>query len=247
MVMEKRGEEMAKIGSMDLEAKCSTRKSSSLNVEPCLRVEELLKSCKLESLEGMKCGFDQWKYLSCPFSIKVGFAIDKLHIPPTEMEQMLYHLEFYNLATHTLTENEFQVVFSLAPVDYHFRQALQEHNKQCPVFFVSGFKGMIKIISFYKENKVDNECVIELMHWLQFMITRHHEIRAYFDFCADCEFNTPNKCRFWEDVSHSIKPLLSIKDENDCADAIRGYLKGLEILCKIPKSLEGLRQRRELK
>ena len=247
MLMEKRGEEMAKIGMMDLEEKGSPKEKPFFNVEPCLKVEDLLKSYKLESLEDWVCIFDHMTYQRCLISTKICFIVMDLELPQPEIEQMLHHVEFYKLATRTLTENEFRVVYPLSSVDYHFRQALREHNKQCPVFFVRGFEEMVKAISFYKENKVDNESVIESMHWLRFMITRHHEIRAYFDFCADCECNTPDKCRFWEEISHSIKPLLAIREESDCADAIRGYLKGLEIRCKIPKSLEGLRQLRELK
>jgi len=247
MVMEKRGEEMAKIGCVDLKEETSPKEKSLLNIELCLKVEELIKSYKLESLEDWVCIFDHMTYQRCLISTKICFIVMDLELPQPEIEQMLHHVEFYKLATRTLTENEFRVVYHLSSVDYHFREPLREHNKQCPVFFVKGYEGMVRSISFYQENKVDDEYVIEFNKWLVYMIERHHEIRTYFDFCNGCEHNTVEKCKFWENVSQSLQSTLSLSNEGDCADAIRKYLAGLEIACKIPTSLTDLGGRQYVK
>ena len=233
---------MTKINRVDVREETSPKEKSLFNVEPCLKVEELLKSYKLESLEKFACNFDRMKDQCCALSAMIGFAITNLKLPQSEIEQMLYHVEFYKLATHTLTENEIQVVMPLSSVDCHFRQALQEHNKKCPVFFVSGYGEMIKPISFYTENKVEDEYIIDFNNWLVYMIERHHEIRTFFDFCAECEHDAVGKCKFWENASQSLQQIRSTSTGAECASETRGYLRGLEIRCKIPKSLDELKR-----
>ena len=231
---------MAKVNCVDLKEETSPKEKSPLNVEPCLKVEELIKSYKLESLENRACIFDYMTDQRCLISTKFCFTVMDLELPQSEIEQMLHHVEFYKLATHTLTENEFRVVCPLSSVDYHFREPLRNHNKQCSVFFVSGLGGMVKAISFFSENKLNHEDVIEFANWLVYMIERHHEIRTFFDFCAECEHNTMEKCKFWENVSQSLQQIRSALTEAERAGEIRKYLKGIEIQCKIPKSLEEL-------
>ena len=233
---------VTKIDCMDEEVKTSSKGKSLLSVEPCLKVEELIKSYKLESLENRACIFEYMTDQRCLISTKICFTIIDLELPQSEIEQMLHHVEFYKLATRTLTENEFQVVFPLTSVDYHFRQPLREHNKQCPVFFVSGYEGMVKSIAFYQENKVEDEYIIDFNDWLVNMIERHHEIRTFFNFCVECEHNAVEKCKFWEDVSQSLQQIRSTLTEEESANETRQYLKGLEIHCKIPKSLDELKQ-----
>ncbi len=231
-----------KINWVNIREGVSNIEKSLLNVEPCLRVEELIKSYKLESLENRACIFDAMTNQRCLISIKICFTVMDLELPQSEIEQMLYHIEFYKLAPHTLTENEFRVVYPLSSVDYHFREPLREHNKQCPVFFVKGYEGMVRSISFYQKNKVDDEYIIDFNNWLVYMIARHHEIRSFFDFCGECEHNAVGRCKFWEDVSQSLQQIRSSLTDMECASETRKYLKGLEIQCKIPKALEELKQ-----
>jgi len=233
---------MTKTDCVSLKEKTSLKKKSPLNVEPCLKVEELIQSYKLESLENRACIFDAMTDQRCLVSTKIGFTLMDLELPQSEIEQMLHHVEFYKLATRTLTENEFRVVFPLSSVDYHFREPLREHNKQCPVFFVKGYEGMARSISFYQKNKVGDEYIIDFNNWLVYMIARHHEIRTFFDFCGECKHNTVGKCKFWEDVSQSLQQIRLTLPDVECASETRKYLKGLEIRCKIPKSLEELKQ-----
>ena len=89
MVMEKRGEEMAKIGCVDLEEKNIQKDECILNVEPCLKVEELLQSYERKSLGDMGCSFDRLNNRSCLLSAKLCFAITDLKLSETEIEQML--------------------------------------------------------------------------------------------------------------------------------------------------------------
>lgn len=231
---------MAKINCMDVKEETSAKKKSLLSVEPCLRVEELIKSYKLESLENRACIFDYMTAQRCLISTKICFIVMDLELPPSEIEQMLHHVEFYKLATHTLTEDEFRVVYPLSSADYHFREPLRDHNKQCSVFFVKGVGEMVRAISFFSENELDHEEVIEFAKWLVYMIARHHEIRTFFNFCVDCKHDAAEKCKFWEDVSQSLQQIHSTLTDVERANETRKYLKELEIQCKIPKSLEAL-------
>lgn len=236
---------MAKIDCVGLEDETPTRKKSLLNIASCLRVEELVKSYKLKSLENWGCIFDAMTDQRCLISSKICFTVMDLELPQPEIEQMLHHIEFYKLAPRTLTKNEFRVVYPLSSVDYHFRESLWAHNKQCPVFFIKGYEGMIRSIAFYQGNTVDDEYIIEFNNWLVYMIARHHEIRAFFDFCGACEHHATGKCAFWADVSQSLQQIRATSLDVECAKDTLRYLRGLEILCPIPPSLAKLREQHE--
>ena len=240
MVIEKKIKEFEKSERLDLCETSSPKIKPPFDVEPCLKVEKLIKSYKLESLEDWVCIFDHVTYQRCLVSTKICFTVMDLELPQPEIEQMLHHVEFYKLAPRTLTENEFRVVFPLSSVDFHFREPLREHNKLCPVFFVKGYEEMVKSISFHQENKVDDEYIIDFNNWLVYMIARHHEIRTFFNFCVDCKHDAAEKCKFWEDVSQSLQQISSTLTDVERANETRQYLKGLEIQCKIPQTLEAL-------
>ena len=234
---------MAKINCVDLKEETSPKEKSLLNVEPCLKVEELLKSYKLESLEKFACNFDSMKDQCCVLSAMISFAITGLKLSRAETEQMLYHLEFCNLAGHSVTENDFQVLYHHSSIDFHDKNTLWEHNKRCLVFFVKGFSGMVRSIDVCKEIGTSDDIVVNVAKELQERIFRHHEIRTYFDFCAECEHNTTDKCRFWEKVSQSLQQILCTLTGDERAIETRKYLRGLDVPCKIPKTIEALKQR----
>lgn len=229
---------MAKINCADLKEETSPKEKSLLNIEPCLKVEEILKSSKLESLENPGCNFNLWADKNCPLSAKHVFAITGLKLPQAETEQMLHHLEFCNLAGHSVTENDFQVLYHHSSIDFHDKNTLWEHNKRCLVFFVRGFRGMVRSIDVCKENGTSDDIVVNVAKELQERIFRHHEIRTFFDFCAECEHDAVEKCKFWENVSQSLQQIRSTLTGAERASETRKYLKGLEIQCKIPKSLD---------
>ena len=233
---------MVEFKIMELKSSEPSKSNNFLNTEPCLNVEELLKSCKLESSESLGCNFDFREDYNCHLSAKHVFAITGLKLPHEETEQMLHHLEFCNLVGHTVTEDDFRVLYHHSSIDFHDKDTLWDHNKRCSVLFVKGFRSTLNIISVCKENGTDNDIVVAFARELLDRIARHHETRRYFNFCEGCEYHRPNKCIFWEDVARSLHPLLALTNEAVCADFIRSYSAGLEILCRIPNSLDALKE-----
>ena len=232
---------MTKNYSISFEERSLPERKPPLNPEICLRVEEFLKTVKLENDPSIKCTLPHRNDLDCRLFYGINQAIIESNLSEAEQTQMYWHLELYELTTQTLTENEFKIIFPLSACDTLSEEILWDHNKRCLVFFLNGYREIVRPILFIKEEGF-HKAILDNIEWLGKMIERHHEIRTYFPYCKTCPYNDVERCSFWDGVLSKLRTICADLNEERIARVLTQYCTQLKIECKIPVYYDELKK-----
>ena len=170
--------------------------------------------------------------------------INEMNLPESDKRIMYGHLCMSRVARKTMTVSELKTLFNLqSELDDVDQVFVAEHNYCCAIFFVIRYIDMVYSIMGLRENGIYYSVVVEGARWIRDEIIRFQQVRRYFPFCDECEFNKSSECHFWAEMALHLNDIVSIPVTEQNAAAVREYLQGLEIPCKCPQSIEELKKR----
>ena len=132
-------------------------------------------------------------------------------------EQILEHLYLAQLS-HTrriLEKSEFDTAFAKHPgLHPRWRERLQAHMENCPIFFQRTFQEVIDAIHYILCFDPRSRNRTGYTGWILKMINILENVRIHFPFCSDCEYKTEQNCSYWKGIFRRLK-VISIMHLNN--------------------------------